>query len=223
VPSPKTVFGPDDAAGPRVRAHRPGAVRRPRRRRASTCVRTARSSRQVGRAARSSCATRVTPGRIRCDDLAPAQRDRQRRRRRSSVHGRSLTAGSTAAPLRKVEPEFGDRPSAGHRRHPSGFGDYDKRLWVERRLERAMAHDYVSASGVGPANISIGVAPNSQRVPRSGQVTIAGTPVTVTQAGRHFEPTDFTGDGRAEVTVYRPSEGAWYANSGSSWQSTSGA
>lgn len=39
----------------------------------------------------------------------------------------------------------------------------------------------------------------------------------MTQVGRHLEPTDFTGDGRADVTVYRPSEGAWYANLGASW------
>ena len=66
-------------------------------------------------------------------------------------------------------------------------------------------------SGVGNGTVTYAAARNTQPQPRVGRLTIGGARFTVTQAGstkRIFN--DFDGDGYADLTIWRKSNGGWY-------------
>jgi hypothetical protein len=64
-------------------------------------------------------------------------------------------------------------------------------------------------SGAGNGTVSYTIAANPLGSPRTGTLTIAGLTFSVAQRGRPIG-TDFTGDGLADVSVFRPSTGVWY-------------
>jgi hypothetical protein len=64
------------------------------------------------------------------------------------------------------------------------------------------------ASGTGASTIQFAAQSNPLSVPRVGTLSIGGLTFTVTQGGRARG--DFDGDGKTDVTVFRPSSVAWY-------------
>ncbi len=66
-----------------------------------------------------------------------------------------------------------------------------------------------SNGGTGNGTVNFTVAANSSAA-RSGTLTIAGQTFTVNQAAGLRRTGDFDGDGKTDITVFRPSTGVWH-------------
>lgn len=68
-----------------------------------------------------------------------------------------------------------------------------------------------SGTGSGNGNVTFTVAPNPANSSRTGTITVGDETFTILQ-GRNGIPTpfDFDGDGRGDLSVFRPSNGIWY-------------
>lgn len=77
-----------------------------------------------------------------------------------------------------------------------------------------------STASAGSATVVYAVAPNPGFTSRTGTLTVAGRSVSVTQGGRaRMVPSDFDGDGRSDVALFRPSTGQWLGVMSSTGQS----
>jgi subtilisin-like proprotein convertase family protein len=73
-----------------------------------------------------------------------------------------------------------------------------------------------SPQQTGNGAASFNVQPNTAAGARSATITVGARTFTVNQAGATSRKFDFDGDGKSDVSVYRPSTGVWYIlNSGS--------
>jgi Concanavalin A-like lectin/glucanases superfamily/FG-GAP-like repeat len=64
--------------------------------------------------------------------------------------------------------------------------------------------------GNGNGTISFSVLPNQTGVTRTTRMVIAGQPVDITQSITRSAPIDFDGDGKTDISVFRPTVGEWY-------------
>ena len=79
------------------------------------------------------------------------------------------------------------------------------------------------SSGTGSGTVNYSVTQNSTGSQRAGTMTIAGQTFNVTQAAPGVTPTrkpaDFDGDGRTDLSIFRPSNGQWWVNRSSNGSS----
>jgi hypothetical protein len=66
-----------------------------------------------------------------------------------------------------------------------------------------------ATSGIGSATIGYTVAANTAPTRRIGTLTIGGQMFTVPQRDRRAVASDFSGDGHADFTIFRPGAGTW--------------
>ena len=67
-----------------------------------------------------------------------------------------------------------------------------------------------SGAGSGNGTITFNVSPNAGANYRNGVISVGSQTFNVFQAGTHKRIFDFDGDGKTDISVFRPGDGVWY-------------
>lgn len=106
--------------------------------------------------------------------------------------------------VNQTELNFGPAGGSGN------FGVTAGSLCTWQAVSNANWIQIVSPPQNGDGTVTINVQPNAGATSRSATVTIGSRVLTVNQAGASGRRFDFDGDGRSDLSVFRPTGGIWY-------------
>ncbi len=115
-----------------------------------------------------------------------------------------------------ISPSSQSFPASGEKNNSFGVSSQAGCAWTAQSNAAWLT---TTSSGNGNGTVNYAVAANTSATQRTGTITLSGQTHTVTQAAAVVpnvrRPFDYDGDGKADVSVFRPSAGSWYISQSS--------